>query len=122
MKKFLFLTAALMLTCFGYSQQTNSGIAVQKNDQVQTNFDRMSEELGLSDAQKTEIMAINKKYKEKKEAIRATGTSEDFKALEVAKHNEVKAVLTPEQNEKMKRDRIQAEKDGKRKEFQKATK
>ncbi len=117
MKKFLFLTTLIAFFGFSQAQQT-----LVSNDASLSNFERMSKELNLTEAQKAEIMSINKKYTDKKVDIRSSATQEDIESLEKLKQEEINAVLNNDQQEKMRVMQIQQEKDSKGKEFIKSKK
>lgn len=122
MKKLLFVAATFAFVCITQAQEKTSASNVVTRGEVTTNLDRTAENLKLTDAQKAQIVEINKKYTAKKEAIRETGTIEDFKALSAEKQKEIRAVLHSEQAEQMDRQQIQQEKDIKANEFKKSAK
>lgn len=99
MKKLLLLTAIFAFVGFSNAQEKSkeaSSIKVEKKN----NMDEWSKELNLSEAQKAQVQKINEDYKVKKQAIRANGTSEQFKTLNDEKKAAIDAVLTPEQRAK----------------------
>src|SRR5690606_12915041 len=69
-------------------------------EKKQTNFEEWSEALSLTDTQIAQIDQINTKYRDKAAAIRGTATSQDFKALNDEKKQEIQNLLTPEQKVK----------------------
>ncbi|MDD3458726.1 MAG: hypothetical protein PHO74_04565 [Weeksellaceae bacterium] len=113
MKKLLIVAVTIF-----FAGLTQAQVKSQQNA-VNVNFEKYSDELQLTEAQKSEILAIHKKYTEKKVAIRGTGTSENFKALNEAKQKEIEAVLNENQLKTMEKIKIQEAKDNKAKEFQK---
>lgn len=122
MKKLLFVAATFAFVCFSQAQEKSNVANVVHKDDVPTNLDRTAERLKLTDAQKAEILEINKKYTAKIEALRQTGTREEIAALRAEKQKEIKAVLNESQSEQLERQEIQQEKDIKANEFKKSTK
>lgn len=105
MKKLLFITLALGLFCFSNAQQKREDSpkgekSMKHMEKRQNNFDEWSKELNLTEDQKTEILAIKEKYKEEKVAKRKAGNAEEFKKLNEQQREEIKAVLTPDQQKK----------------------
>ncbi|MGB7499261.1 MAG: hypothetical protein WA897_05190, partial [Moheibacter sp.] len=82
-----------------------------------TNFEKFSQELQLSETQKSEILSIYEKYNKKKTEIRGTGTAEQFRVLKDAEQTEIQSVLNQDQIKKMDKMKIQGEKDNKAKEL-----
>ena len=120
MKKLFFVAVTLIFT--GLTQAQVKSVSDKQQDAVNVNFEKYSQEMQLTEAQKADILAIHDKYAEKKIAIRATGTPDDFKALNEAKQKEIKAVLNEDQIKTMERIKIQESKDNKAKEFKRPEK
>jgi hypothetical protein len=78
-------------------KRTDNSTKIEKHHK---NFDEWSKALNLTDAQISKIQEINVKYKEKRAAIRNSGTQMDFKNLNDQKHAEIQNILTPEQKTK----------------------
>lgn len=104
MKKLMFsmaLTALLAGTATAQDARMNAPA-----DRARVQTERMVKDLGLSDEQKTKVEAINLKYAEKAQALRAERKAEpgehkgEGKELMAERENEMKSVLTPEQFEK----------------------
>lgn len=119
MKKILFFALTLVFAGFIQAQEKTLTETVSGTE-VNANFEKYSQEMNLTEAQKSEILAIHEKYNKKKIAIRGTGTPEQFKALEEAKQKEIEAILNNDQKNLMERAKIQGEKDNKAKEFKQA--
>ena len=117
MKKLLFLAAAFVFAGMIQAQQTSTSDNFLNNDALGANFERFSQNLQLTETQKSEILSIFEKYNNKKTEIRGTGTPEQFKALKDAEQNEIKSVLNEDQIKKMDKMKIQEEKDNKAKEL-----
>lgn len=100
MKK-LFLFIALF-TFVGISNAQEKSTTKKATVKVEKkhNLDELSQDLNLTATQKAQIEKINADYKTKKQALRATGTADDFHKLNEKKKAEIDAVLTPEQKTK----------------------
>lgn len=101
MRKVLFLTAVLAFVGFSNAQQKMDAKSLQTTE-VRNNFEAWSADLGLTDAQQTQIQAIYKKATQEKEAIRSTGTAKDFKEITDRQETAINAILTPAQLTKVK--------------------
>ncbi|MDX1652700.1 MAG: Spy/CpxP family protein refolding chaperone [Brumimicrobium sp.] len=101
MKK-LIVSALFIGLCsvqYGFSQNAEEKIEKRNEHHVET----MKKELDLTEDQAKKLEAIHDKYKAKEEAQREQmkALREEMKKLREAKHEEVKAILTPEQAKKM---------------------
>lgn len=100
MKKLFLLIALFTFVGISNAQEKsttkNATVKVEKKH----NLDEWSKELNLTDAQQAQIQKINDDYKTKKQALRASGTPEEFKKLNDNKQAEIDAVLTSEQRTK----------------------
>lgn len=101
MKKLLLLVVVFTFVGVASAQEKSKSnqISTEKAEK-RNNFDEMSKELNLTEAQQAQIQQINEDYKAKKQAIRSNGTAADFKKLNDEKQAAVDAVLTPEQRAK----------------------
>lgn len=91
----------LLFTFVGISNaqeksKTNESVKVERK----TNMDEWSKELGLTKEQEAKIQQINDDFKVRKQALRASGTADDFNALNDEKQAAIDAVLTPDQRAK----------------------
>jgi hypothetical protein len=117
MKKLLFLAVTFVFAGMIQAQQKSTSDNYLNNDALNANFERFSQDLQLTETQKSEVLSIFKKYNKKKTEIRGTGTSEQFKALKDAEQNEINSVLNEDQIKKMDKMKIQEAKDNKAKEL-----
>lgn len=101
MRKVLFLATVFAFVGFSNAQQKMDEKSLQTSE-VRNNFDVWSAELGLSEAQITQIKSINEKADKESVAIRNTGTAKDFKDIADRKEKAVHAILTAEQKVKIK--------------------
>jgi hypothetical protein len=98
MKKSLMLGAVMMISTIVFAQHKPG-----KSHDGEGQAEKMKTELSLSDAQYTSIKSINKKYKDKHNALEKDSTltgefrSGQMKNLKKEREKEVYAVLTPEQ-------------------------
>jgi|GEM_PF-1092283 len=102
MKKLFMFTLIFAFVGFANAQEKTHGgkNAVVKTEKTKNNFEEWSTALGLTEAQKTEIQAINVKYEDKRASMRQTGTAQDFKALNEQRQAEIDKLLTPDQHKK----------------------
>lgn len=92
----VFLTFGLLLSfSHAYTQQGKAAEKSHVETQQKQHKSEKKEGLNLSTEQKTELKAINEKYAEKERALQ-----NELKALRQAKREEMKSVLTPEQQKK----------------------
>lgn len=117
MKKLLFLAVTFVFAGMIQAQQKSTSDNYLNNDALNANFERFSQDLQLTETQKSEVLSIFKKYNKKKTEIRGTGTPEQFKALKDAEQNEINSVLNEDQIKKMDKMKIQEAKDNKAKEL-----
>jgi len=117
MKKLLFLAVTFVFAGMIQAQQKSTSDNYLNNDALNANFERFSQDLQLTETQKSEVLSIFKKYNKKKTEIRGTGTPEQFKALKDAEQNEINSVLNEDQIRKMDKMKIQEAKDNKAKEL-----
>ncbi|MGM0477716.1 MAG: hypothetical protein ACQERC_00715 [Bacteroidota bacterium] len=90
------LTFGLLLALSSaYAQQEKAAEKSNVKAQQEKNKAEKGEDLNLSPEQKKELKAINEKYAEKERALQ-----NELKALRQAKREEMKSVLTPEQQKK----------------------
>lgn len=111
MKKLMMTLALAALTAGAVNAQEKQHKTPAERAKAQT--ERMSKELGLDAAQATKVEAINAKYAEKLQALRAERKAEreagkdpehngEGKALKEARYTELATVLNAEQMEKCK--------------------
>lgn len=117
MKKLLFLAVTFVFAGMIQAQQKSTSDNYLNNDALNANFERFSQDLQLTETQKSEVLSIFKKYNKKKTEIRGTGTPEQFKTLKDAEQNEINSVLNEDQIKKMDKMKIQEAKDNKAKEL-----
>lgn len=117
MKKILFFAVTLVFAGMIQAQQKTTSDNYLNSTAASTNFEKFSQELQLSETQKSEILSIYEKYNKKKTEIRGTGTQEQFRALKEAEQTEIQSVLNQDQIKKMDKMKIQDAKDNKAKEL-----
>ncbi|MBW7869609.1 MAG: hypothetical protein H3C39_00955 [Flavobacteriia bacterium] len=117
MKKLLFFAATLLFAGMIQAQQKSTSDNYLNSEAAGANFEKFSQELQLTETQKSEILSIYEKYNKKKTEIRGTGTPEQFKALKEAEEKDIQSVLNEDQIKKMDRIKIQDAKDNKAKEL-----
>ncbi|MFA7616076.1 MAG: hypothetical protein WBF83_07330 [Moheibacter sp.] len=117
MKKILFFAVTLVFAGMIQAQQKTTTDNYLNSAAAGTNFEKFSQELQLSETQKSEILSIYEKYNKKKTEIRGTGTAEQFRVLKDAEQTEIQSVLNQDQIKKMDKMKIQGEKDNKAKEL-----
>lgn len=114
MKKLFIAAAAILLLTSTLQAQTakqNTAEQHQKTAHAEKGkkFDKMKAKLGLSDDQAAKIKANRAAFHEKKKAIKENKSlsesqkKEQIKALAQQKKESMKSILTPEQQEKMKK-------------------
>lgn len=100
MKKFLFFAVMIVFAGIAGAQQLSETDRSQRRGEAHENFEKYSQELQLTEAQKSEILAIHDKYAQKKKAIRATATRDQFRDLNQQKQAEIESVLNEDQKKK----------------------
>ena len=95
MKKLLLLITVLTFSGFVSAQE-------KANNQIEfsTNYEQWSKAVGLTEAQKAEVVKIDADTKEKRAAIRSTGTGKDFQKINQERDAKILGLLTPEQKSK----------------------
>lgn len=100
MKKLFLFIALFTLVGISNAQEKSTPKKATVKVEKKHNLDELSQDLNLTETQKAQIEKINADYKTKKQALRATGTADDFHKLNEKKKAEIDAVLTPEQKTK----------------------
>jgi Spy/CpxP family protein refolding chaperone len=104
--QFNLLATLLLFTVIAVAQPPQGGQRMNPEERVKQQTEQLVKDLGLTEAQKVKVEAINKKYGEKmaelsKEAGGDRAKSrEKMMELRKAKDAELKAVFTAEQNTK----------------------
>lgn len=99
MKKIIVILLALV-PMFAFAQKMDKKTA---DERAQKRTEKMAADLNLSESQKAKVAAINKKYADVADEMRADQKAEKEERREEAKkrmeerNREIKAVLTPEQ-------------------------
>lgn len=103
MRKTVSIVTLLMFVGFSSAQQVNENKQIPVQNKVEakmTNLNRMKAELGLSDDQVENILAISEKYGQMKTSIRSTATISDLEGLAEQEQQEIRAILSKTQLEK----------------------
>lgn len=100
MKKLFLIVALFTFVGISNAQEKSTTKEAAVKVDKKNNLDEWSKELNLTDSQKAQIEKINDDFKTKKQALRSTGTADDFNKLNEQKQAEINAVLTPEQRTK----------------------
>lgn len=103
MKKIMMtLGLTMMMALSVFAQQRGGGERPSAEDRAKRSTERMAEHLGLSDAQKEQILNLNLEFAKQQEAQRAEQREQGEARKEAmqAQEEKIKAVLTPEQAEK----------------------
>ena len=87
---------AIVLFTAGAIAQTSDRQKMSKEEKIQMKVERMKSELNLSEEQTDKITSILKNHFQAEEKTR-----EEHRAQRAAVHEEIKAVLTPEQTKKL---------------------
>lgn len=105
MKKIIVSTVFLALCAlqFNYAQDHNHKRDVSVKEKNEHRLKKMETELELTQEQTKKIEAINKNYEPKEQELqeKIKKIREEKKLVKKDKHEEIKAILTPEQIEKM---------------------
>src|ERR1017187_229943 len=104
MKKLILTAAIFTLSLLSYAQAQGPGERKFEND-PKTQTEKMTADLGLTDAQKTQVLIINNDAANKKKAMRANQTEgvdkhEGMKKIESDRETALKGILTEEQFKK----------------------
>lgn len=107
MKKIIALS--LVLATVGFTATAQNERAERADTYKKEHVDRKQkhfDELGLNESQKTQMKALNAEFKQKREALRTSGLSQEQmqaqrKALNDERKSKLKAILTADQWNKM---------------------